>query len=68
MKTPLFFLAALVAFFALPFDFTTAVSVLFGAALITIVVAEYRRFEWLAANTARMYATAPRRERLRLAA
>jgi hypothetical protein len=68
MKTPLFFLAALVAFFALPLDFTTAVSVLFGAGLTTILIADYRRFEWLAAKTARMYATAPRFERLPMAA
>ncbi len=43
MKTPLFFLAALVAFFALPFDFTMMVSALFGAGLAAIVVADYRR-------------------------
>jgi predicted signal transduction protein with EAL and GGDEF domain len=68
MRTPLFFLAAFVAFFALPLDFTTAVAVLFSAGLIAISIADYRRFESLAAKTARMYATASRRERLRLAA
>lgn len=43
MKTPLFFIAALVAFFALPFDFTMMASVLFAAALATFMVADYGR-------------------------
>jgi hypothetical protein len=43
MKTPLFFLAALAAFFLLPLDFTSTVSVLFGAGLAAILVADYKR-------------------------
>lgn len=43
MKTPLFFIAAIAAFFALPFDFTAMASVLFGAGLAAIMVADYRR-------------------------
>lgn len=43
MKTPLFFLAALVAFFALPLDFTSTVSVLFTAGLGAILFADYKR-------------------------
>lgn len=43
MKTPLFFLAALGAFFALPFDFTMMLSALFGAGLMAITISDYRR-------------------------
>jgi hypothetical protein len=43
MKTPLFFLAALAAFFLLPLDFTATVSVLFGAGLAAILVSDYKR-------------------------
>ena len=65
MKTPLFFIAALVAFFALPFDFTTMVSLLFGAALATVMVADYRpRYRALVPAAV----TVPAQERLRLAA
>jgi len=43
MKTPLFFLAALVAFFVLPLDFTSSVSVLFGAGLAAILFVDYKK-------------------------
>jgi hypothetical protein len=43
MKTPLFFIAAIAAFFALPFDFTVMASALFGAGLATVMIADYRR-------------------------
>ena len=65
MKTPIFFIAALVAFFALPLDFTMMVSLLFGAALATVVVADYRpRYRSLVAAGV----TVAAQERLRLAA
>ncbi len=43
MKTPLLFLAAIVAFFVLPVDFTTMISVLFVAGLAAIAVCDYQR-------------------------
>ena len=43
MKTPLFFIAAIIAFFALPFDFTTMISALFCAGFAAIIFADYRR-------------------------
>lgn len=43
MKTPLFFLAAIVAFFVLPLDFTTMISALFAAGLAAIAVCDYQR-------------------------
>ena len=68
MKTPLFFLAALFAFFALPLDFNIAASALFGAGLVTILVADYRRDRQLSRSARRMYAGAHLPERFRLAA
>lgn len=61
MKTPLFFLTALVAFFALPIDFTAAISVLFTAAFAAIFYADYRR-------THRPLSTVLSKHNLRLAA
>lgn len=43
MKTPLCFLAAFVAFFVLPIDFTAMLSAFFAAGLIALAVADYRR-------------------------
>jgi len=45
MKTlpALAFIAALVAFFFLPFDFETGLSALFGAGLATILISDYSR-------------------------
>ncbi len=43
MKTPLFFLAAFIAFFVLPYDFVVLASLLFAGGLIAILVADYRR-------------------------
>lgn len=63
MKTPLFFIAALVAFFALPFDFTIMASVLFAAALCSIAVHDYRR-----TNRVAVRMNASTRSSLRLAA
>lgn len=68
MKTPLFFIAALVAFFALPLDFTAATSILFGAGLAAILLTDYRRTRYQARATARMYASVQTAERYRLAA
>ena len=68
MKTPLFFLAAIVAFFALPFDFTMMASVLFGAGLTAIVVADYRRTYRPVGLPLAPVASAVQPERLQLAA
>jgi hypothetical protein len=68
MKTPLFFVAALAAFFTLPVDFTMTVSILFCAGLAAILVCDYRRDQRLTRNTARMYASVQQPERFRLAA
>ncbi len=67
MKTPLFFLAAIVAFFALPFDFTVMVSVLFAAGLAAIVIADYRRSHRAIGFTP-IRVVAAQQEHLRLAA
>lgn len=68
MKTPLLFLAAIVAFFVLPLDFTTMISALFLAGLAAIAVTDYQRHV-----RARRYRTVaalgiPTCEHLRLAA
>jgi hypothetical protein len=67
MKTPLFFLAALIAFFVLPLDFTTSVSVLFVAGFAAITVHDYRTRRPYAATAGASVASAGR-ERFRLAA
>ena len=68
MKTPLFFIAALTAFFALPFDFVAMASVLFGAGLVAIIYADYQRPYRPLRSPARAAVPASVSERLRLAA
>jgi len=68
MKTPLFFITALVAFFALPLDFIAATSVLFAAGLAAILFTDYRRSRHQVRTAARMYASVQTAERYRLAA
>jgi hypothetical protein len=68
MKTPLFFIAALVAFFALPLEFTAATSILFGAGLAAILFSDYSRTRYLSRSMARMTASVQSPERYRLAA
>jgi hypothetical protein len=67
MKTPLFFLSALAAFFALPLDFMTMVALLFTAGLAAIMVADYRR-TYRSANSTFAPVAAAHRHNLRLAA
>lgn len=66
MKAPLFFIAAITAFFVLPFDFTIMASALFGAGLAAILLADYRRSS--VAVGAAASAAAKHYERFRLAA
>jgi hypothetical protein len=68
MKTPLFFIAAIAAFFGLPFDFTIMASVLFGAGLFSILFYDYRRSYPRLEPSAVSRPMLSRRERLGLAA
>lgn len=43
MKTPIFFIAAIAAFFALPVDFTVMTCVLFAAGFAAILLSDYRQ-------------------------
>ncbi|HVU34535.1 MAG TPA: hypothetical protein VHE61_13960 [Opitutaceae bacterium] len=68
MKTPLFFIAALAAFFALPVDFTTMISAMFVTGLAAIAVADYRRQHRMPRYALAPCAAGRSRENLRLAA
>ncbi len=67
MKTPLFFIAAITAFFALPFDFASMFAVLFGAGIVAITIADYR-WKYRPMRAAVACVAVARPEHLRLAA
>lgn len=68
MKTPLLIIAALVALFTLPVDFTVLCSVLFAAGLVAILMFDYGRTHRPVTATVLAAEPAEIRERFRLAA